>query len=141
MAIQGINNNAVSPFDEQLAVSRANSASAAPTPVATAASSAPASVDVSVEISAQAQQLAQDSLQLQSVAQPTDTQAAADAVSASQFGANSTINNVSIAAEATANASETLNATPSNSSQSASVASQYNVSPDTALGQTINFSA
>lgn len=140
MAIQGINNSAVSAVNDQLGVNQTSSSS--PTsPANNTLSSAPASVDVTVAISPQAQQLAQDSLQLQTVAQPTATDNPANAVAASQFGANSSANNATLAAEVSASSSETLNATPSNSSQSGSVASQYNVSPDTALGQTINFSA
>lgn len=132
MDIQELNSNYSSPVNNQ-----------ATTPPAVNASTyvAPASVDVSVEISPQAQQLALDSLQQTTVAQGSETSTLADANTQSQFGANATVNNSAVAAEVSGSSSATLNATPSNSSQSASVASQYNVSPDTALGQTIDFSA
>ncbi|MFD1382798.1 hypothetical protein ACFQ45_05450 [Rhodanobacter aciditrophus] len=139
MDIQELNNNGyVSPVSSQ--TSTGTTASSATTSVA------PTSVDVSVEISPQAQQLALESIQQTTVTQASDISTLADSTvadptSESQFGTNATVNNSALAAEVSGTSGATLNGTPSNSSQSASVASQYNVSPDTALGQTIDFSA
>lgn len=138
MAIEGINNSYVSPYENELSVPAVQ-----PSTENTSAqsASAPASVDVAVTLSPQAQQLAQDSIAQQTVAQTNETDVGADATTASQFGANATANNSSVAAEVNGSSGSTLNAAPSNTSQSASVASQYNISPDSALGQTIDFSA
>lgn len=138
MAIEGINNSYVSPYENEL-----NVPAVQPSTENTSAqsASAPASVDVAVTLSPQAQQLAQDNIAQQTVAQTNETDVGADATTASQFGANATANNSSVAAEVNGSSGSTLNAAPSNSSQSASVASQYNISPDSALGQTIDFSA
>ena len=138
MAIEGINNSYVSPYENELSVPAVQ-----PSTENTSAqsASAPASVDVAVTLSPQAQQLAQDNIAQQTVAQTNETDVGADATTASQFGANATANNSSVAAEVNGSSGSTLNAAPSNSSQSASVASQYNISPDSALGQTIDFSA
>ncbi len=138
MAIEGINNSYVSPYENELSVPAVQ-----PSTENTSAqsASAPASVDVAVTLSPQAQQLAQDSIAQQTVVQTNETDVGADATTASQFGANATANNSSVAAEVNGSSGSTLNAAPSNSSQSASVASQYNISPDSALGQTIDFSA
>lgn len=138
MAIEGINNSYVSPYENEL-----NVPAVQPSTENTSAqsASAPASVDVAVTLSPQAQQLAQDNIAQQTVAQTNETDVGANATTASQFGANATANNSSVAAEVNGSSGSTLNAAPSNSSQSASVASQYNISPDSALGQTIDFSA
>lgn len=138
MAIEGINNSYVSPYENEL-----NVPAVQPNTENTSAqsASAPASVDVAVTLSPQAQQLAQDNIAQQTVAQTNETDVGADATTASQFGANATANNSSVAAEVNGSSGSALNAAPSNSSQSASVASQYNISPDSALGQTIDFSA
>ncbi|RDL44788.1 hypothetical protein DN730_04005 [Marinomonas piezotolerans] len=131
MDIENVNNGFVSPISSQ---------ASAPPSTSNAPSVAPASVDVSVEISPQAQQLAQESIQQTTVAQSSSSNTVGDANTPSQFGANATANNATLASEVSGTSGDTLNASPSNSSQSASVASQYNISPDTALGQTISFS-
>ncbi|MAF17134.1 MAG: hypothetical protein CMG93_14345 [Marinomonas sp.] len=138
MAIEGINNSYVSPYENELNVPAVQPSTEN---TSTQSASAPASVDVAVTLSPQAQQLAQDNIAQQTVAQTNETDVGADATTASQFGANATANNSSVAAEVNGSSGSTLNAAPSNSSQSASVASQYNISPDSALGQTIDFSA
>ncbi|RUM51337.1 MAG: hypothetical protein DSY86_06220 [Marinomonas sp.] len=138
MAIEGINNSYVSPYENELSVPAVQPSTEN---TSTQSASAPASVDVAVTLSPQAQQLAQDSIAQQTVAQTNETDVGADATTASQFGANATANNSSVAAEVNGSSGSTLNAAPSNTSQSASVASQYNISPDSALGQTIDFSA
>lgn len=138
MAIEGINNSYVSPYENELNVPAVQPSTEN---TSTQSASAPASVDVAVTLSPQAQQLAQDNIAQQTVAQTNETDVGADATTASQFGANATANNSSVAAEINGSSGSTLNAAPSNSSQSASVASQYNISPDSALGQTIDFSA
>ena len=138
MAIEGINNSYVSPYENELNVPAVQPNTEN---TSTQSASAPASVDVAVTLSPQAQQLAQDNIAQQTVAQTNETDVGADATTASQFGANATANNSSVAAEVNGSSGSTLNAAPSNSSQSASVASQYNISPDSALGQTIDFSA
>ena len=138
MAIEGINGSYVSPYENELNVPavKPNTEN-----TSTQSASAPASVDVAVTLSPQAQQLAQDNIAQQTVAQTNETDVGADTTTASQFGANATANNSSVAAEVNGSSGSTLNAAPSNTSQSASVASQYNISPDSALGQTIDFSA
>ncbi|SBS36177.1 hypothetical protein MAQ5080_03379 [Marinomonas aquimarina] len=143
MAIEGINNNVVSqnPLDDQLLVPAAAPSTNNGSSVTNSGSVAPASVDVSVSISAEAQQLAQDNIAATTVAQTSSTDSGADVTTASQFGASATSNNSAVAAEVNGSSGNTLNAAPSNSTQSGSVASQYNISPDSALGQTINFSA
>jgi hypothetical protein len=138
MAIEGINNSYVSPYENELNVPAVQPNTEN---TSTQSASAPASVDVAVTLSPQAQQLAQDNIAQQTVAQTNETDVGADSTTASQFGANATANNSSVAAEVNGSSGSTLNAAPSNSSQSASVASQYNISPDSALGQTIDFSA
>ena len=138
MAIEGINNSYVAPYDNEVSVPAVQSNTGSSS---TQSSSAPASVDVAVTLSPQAQQLAQDNIAQQTVAQTSSTDVESDIVTASQFGANATANNASVAAGVNGTSGSTLNAAPSNSSQSASVASQYNISPESALGQTIDFSA
>ena len=138
MAIEGINNSYVSPYENELNVPAVQPNTEN---TSTQSASAPASVDVAVTLSPQAQQLAQDNIAQQTVAQTNETDVGADTTADSQFGANATANNSSVAAEVNGSSGSTLNAAPSNSSQSASVASQYNISPDSALGQTIDFSA
>ncbi|MBJ7551083.1 hypothetical protein [Marinomonas ostreistagni] len=139
MPIEGINNSYISPFDNETAVTV--NPNTAVSSSASEASAAPSSVDVAVSLSPQAQQLAQDSISQQTVAQTDALDTGADLTTASQFGANATANNSSVAAGVNGASGDTLNAAPSNSSQSASVASQYNISPESALGQTIDFSA
>lgn len=136
MAIEGINNSVVNPLGSQVSSILPSSTSA----VSPTSSASPTSVDVTVQISPQAQQLSQDNLALQTVAQTSDIDNDGDASSASEFGENATSNNATVAAQVAGSSGNTLNATPSNSSQSASVTSQYNISPESALGQTINFS-
>lgn len=142
MAIEGINNSPVSqsPLDTQASLPAVAPSTVNGSPQTSANVAAP-SVDVSVAISPEAQQLAQDNIAATTVAQASTTEAGADTTTASQFGASAISNNAAIAAEVNGSSGNTLNATPSNSSQSGSVASQYNISPDSALGQTINFSA
>ena len=139
MPIEGINNSYISPFDNETAVTVTpnNAVSSS----ASESGAAPSSVDVAVSLSPQAQQLAQDNIAQQTVAQTDTLDTGADVTTASQFGANATANNSSVAAGVNGASGDTLNAAPSNSSQSASVASQYNISPESALGQTIDFSA
>ncbi|WP_067101166.1 hypothetical protein [Marinomonas atlantica] len=142
MAIEGINNSIVSQFNDpeltNTPVVQPNTGNGSNSQTANAA---PQSVDVSVSISPEAQQLAQDNVASRTVAQTSAIEVGADVATASEFGANATSNNAAVAAQVSGNSGNTLNATPSNSSQSGSVASQYNISPDSALGQTINFSA
>lgn len=141
MAVEGINNSVVS--QSQFETSPIAQAAATSTTDNQSVDSnvAARSADVTVTISPAAQQLAQDNVIATTVSQSSATESSADAATASQFGVNSTANNASVAVEVNGSSGNTLNAAPSNSSQSGSVASQYNISPDSALGQTINFSA
>lgn len=142
MAIEGINNSPVSQSQlDSLPTQPAVAPSTENSNPQTSASVAAPSVDVSVTISPEAQQLAQDNIAARTVAQTNATDSGADTTTASQFGASATSNNSAVAAELNGSSGNTLNAAPSNSTQSGSVASQYNISPDSALGQTINFSA